>query len=45
MQKDFEILGIIRYSKEKDDADVVLRYNGESFDPEQKQGNKVDVQI
>ena len=33
MQGDFEILVTIEYSEEKDDADVVIRYTGEAFDP------------
>lgn len=33
MSSDFEIIVTIEYSEEKDDADVVLRYNGEAFDP------------
>ena len=33
MPSDFEILVTIEYSGEKDDADVVLRYNGTAFDP------------
>ena len=33
MQSPFEILVTIEYSEEKDDADVVLRYNGIAFDP------------
>ena len=33
MKDDFEILVTIEYSEEMDDADVVIRYNGESFDP------------
>ena len=37
MPSDFEILVTIEYSEEKDDADVVLRYNGTAFDP-----NKTD---
>ena len=31
----FELLVTIEYSEEKDDADVVIRYSGESFDPMQ----------
>jgi hypothetical protein len=37
MTSDFEILVTIEYSEEKDDADVVVRYNGMAFDP-----NKTD---
>ena len=33
MQGDFEILVTIEYSEEKDDADVVIRYSGDAFDP------------
>ena len=33
MKSPFEILVTIEYSEEKDDADVVLRYNGVAFDP------------
>ena len=35
MPSDFEIIVTIEYSEEKDDADVVLRYNGTAFDPNQ----------
>ena len=31
----FEMLVTIEYSEEQDDADVVIRYNGEAFDPMQ----------
>ena len=34
MPSDFEIILTIEYSEEKDDADVVLRYNGTAFDPD-----------
>ena len=33
MKNDFEILVTIEYSEEMAEADVVLRYTGESFDP------------
>ena len=33
MKDAFDILVTIEYSEEKDDADVVIRYTGESFDP------------
>ena len=33
MKTPFEILVTIEYSEEKDNADVVVRYSGESFDP------------
>ena len=33
MKNDFEILVTIEYSEELDDADVVIRYAGESIDP------------
>ena len=33
MKAAFEILVTIEYSEEKDDADVVIRYTGASFDP------------
>ena len=33
LQESFEMLVTIEYSEEKDDADVVIRYTGESFDP------------
>lgn len=33
MPSDLEIIVTIEYSEEKDDADVVLRYNGTAFDP------------
>ena len=33
MGEGFEVLVTIEYSEEKDDADVVIRYNGEAFDP------------
>ena len=33
MQDGFEMLVTIEYSEEKDDADVVIRYNGVDFDP------------
>ena len=33
MRAPFEMLITIEYSEEKDDADVVLRYNGTAFDP------------
>ena len=33
MKNDFEILVTIEYSEEQDDADVVIRYTGESMDP------------
>ena len=29
----FELLVTIEYSEEKDDADVVLRFGGDAFDP------------
>ena len=35
LQNPFEMLVTIEYSEELDDADVVIRYNGESFDPMQ----------
>ena len=35
MKSPFEILITIEYSEEEDDADVVLRYNGATFDPTQ----------
>ena len=35
MKDTFEILVTIEYSEEKDDADVVIRYSGETFDPNQ----------
>ena len=35
MKGSFEILVTIEYAEEKDDADVVIRYSGESFDPMQ----------
>jgi polar amino acid transport system ATP-binding protein len=35
MADSFELLVTIEYSEEKDDADVVVRYNGEAFDPRQ----------
>ena len=35
MNDSFELLVTIEYSEEKDDADVVIRYSGESFDPMQ----------
>ena len=35
LKDSFEILVTIEYSEELDDADVVIRYNGESFDPMQ----------
>ena len=33
MKDDFEVLVTIEYSEEKDDADVVIRYSGDAFDP------------
>ena len=33
MKNPFEILGTVEYSEEKDNADVVIRYNGENFNP------------
>ena len=33
MQSPFEMLVMIEYSEEKDDADVVIRYGGAAFDP------------
>ena len=33
MKDPFEMLVTIEYSEEKDDADVVIRYNGDPFDP------------
>ena len=33
MKDSFDMLVTIEYSEEKDDADVVIRYNGDSFDP------------
>ena len=33
MTNPFEILVTIEYSEEKDDADVLIRYNGENFNP------------
>ena len=33
MKAPFEALVTIEYSEEKDNADVVVRYSGESFDP------------
>ena len=33
MTEPFEILVTVEYSEEKDDADVVIRYSGDSFDP------------
>ena len=33
MSDEFEILITVEYSEELDDADVVVRYSGESFDP------------
>ena len=35
LQNPFEMLVTIEYSEELDDADVAIRYNGESFDPMQ----------
>jgi polar amino acid transport system ATP-binding protein len=35
MQDSFELLVTIEYSEEKDDADVLIRYNGAAFDPMQ----------
>ena len=35
LKDSFEMLVTIEYSEELDDADVVIRYNGESFDPMQ----------
>ena len=35
MKDSFEMLVTIEYSEEKDDADVVICYNGETFDPTQ----------
>ena len=35
MADSFELSVTIEYSEEKDDADVVVRYNGEAFDPRQ----------
>ena len=31
----FEMLVTIEYSEEKDDADILIRYDGETFDPTQ----------
>ena len=33
MKNDFEILVTIEYSEEMDEADVLIRYSGESMDP------------
>ena len=33
MENPFEILVTVEYSEEKDNADVVIRYNGENFNP------------
>ena len=33
LNEPFEMLITLEYSEEKDDADVVIRYTGESFDP------------
>ena len=33
LKDDFEMLVTIEYSEEHDDADVVIRYSGEAFDP------------
>ena len=33
LKSPFEMLVTIEYSEENDDADVVIRYGGESFDP------------
>jgi hypothetical protein len=33
MTNPFEIFVTIEYSEEKDDADVLIRYNGENFNP------------
>lgn len=33
MKNPFEILVTVEYSEEKDNADVVIRYNGENFNP------------
>ena len=38
----FEMLITIEYSEEHDDADVVIRYNGEAFDPT-KTGNDLSL--
>ena len=35
MKDSFEVLVTIEYSEEKDDADVVIRYSGDAFDPTQ----------
>ena len=35
LNDDFEMLITIEYSEENDDADVVIRYDGEAFDPTQ----------
>ena len=35
MKESFEMLVAIEYSEEKDDADIVIRYSGEAFDPTQ----------
>jgi anti-sigma regulatory factor (Ser/Thr protein kinase) len=35
MKDSFELLVTIEYSEEKDDADVLIRYNGAAFDPMQ----------
>ena len=33
LQDPFEMLVTIEYSEEHDDADVIIRYGGEAFDP------------
>jgi hypothetical protein len=33
LNEPFEMLITLEYSEEKDDADVVIRYTGESFNP------------
>jgi hypothetical protein len=33
MKNPFEILVTVEYSEEKDEADVLIRYNGENFNP------------
>ena len=39
LDDDFEMLITIEYSEEHDDADVVIRYDGEAFDPTQTDNN------
>ena len=39
MADDFEVLVTIEYSEKADDAEVVIRYTGESFDPMQTDNN------